>query len=77
MLDDLKQACKELAQESVKYSILKKQGASDQEAHIKSSKGAWERYLQAGGSRTMINHQLAPEDDFGGQYDLLSKERKI
>lgn len=76
---ELIQACHELAQESFEWTRLQKEAAkkgvslSDEELHRLTAKGAWEMYLKAGGDRSMINHELTEEEDFGGQYDEMCK----
>ncbi len=76
-MKELKLACKELANESFQWTKLVKEAKargetiSDEELQNLTAKGAWKKYLMAGGSRTMINDQLKREHDFGGQYKKM------
>lgn len=80
---ELKKACKELAKESFEWikirTDLRKEGKeiSDEELQRLTEKGAWNKYLKAGGDRSMINMQMLVEDDFGAQYHILCKEAGI
>jgi len=55
MTNELKQAIANLNQANAKYDNARK-GKNDNDLYVKIVGPAWRHYLEAGGSRTMINN---------------------
>jgi len=76
--NQLKKAIIKLAESNVKYeqACIKKYGRykDDNDLYCSLTGDAWHNYLEAGGSRTMINQFLHKEDDFGAVQQRLNKE---
>lgn len=71
-IKSLRQAVKQLENASKRYSQAIKDGGDPNDVSLYTSINgeAWQNYLKAGGSRTMINPQLPRHLDFNGKRQL-------